>query len=181
VIGTSSALIGAGVLLVLLFVWIRAEAMARHYQSALDESFFARDEQVEICPPEFASQIFSAQDLEFISRLQSPELKKQFLRERSAVAFLWVQQTTAAIRRIMRNHLQASRLSEDIQFSTEAKILLQYAQLRLICVSLFLLIGLLGPHRLNGMAFRADKLIQRIGSALRVIEAGARTGQMDGA
>jgi len=95
------------------------------------------------------------------------DLKRHFLRERNAVAFLWVQQTTAAIRRIMRRHLEASRLSEDIEFAMEARIFLQYAQLRLICAVLFLLIGLAGPQRLHGMALSADKLTQRIGNVLR--------------
>jgi hypothetical protein len=51
----------------------------------------------------------------------------------------------------------------------------------LICAVLFLLIGLAGPHRLRGMALRADKLTQRIGEVLRELESGARTGEMDGA
>jgi hypothetical protein len=181
VIGTSSALTGAVVLLVLILVWIRAESTSRRLPSTLDGWLPDQGDAVEVCPPEFVSQIFSGQDLAFISRLESPDLKRHFLRERNAVAVLWVQQTTAAIRRIMRRHLEASRLSEDIEFAMEARIFLQYAQLRLICGVLFLLIGLAGPQRLRGMALRADKLTQRIGDVLREFECGARTGEMDGA
>jgi hypothetical protein len=181
VVGTSSALIGAVVLLGLILVWIRADATSRHPPSVLDGWVPDQGDAVEVCPPEFVSQIFSGQDLAFISRLESPDLKRHFLRERSAVALLWVQQTTAAIRRIMRRHLEASRLSEDIEFAMEARIFLQYAQLRLICGVLFLLIGLAGPQRLHGMALCADKLTQRIGDVLREFESGARTGEMDGA
>jgi hypothetical protein len=181
VIGISSAVIGAVLLLVLILVWLRADATSRHLLSALDESFSKRDELVEVCPPEFVSQIFSSQDLAFITRLESPELKSQFLGERSAVALIWVKQTTMAMRRIMRHHLQASRVSKDIEFSTEARVFLQYTQVRLICGALFLLIGLLGPQRLRGMALRANRLTQRIGSTLSEIESGTRTGQMDGA
>jgi hypothetical protein len=181
VIGTSSALIGAVVLLVLILVWIRADSASRHLPSNLDAWLPDQGDAVEVCPPEFVSQIFSGQDLAFISRIESPELKRHFLRERSAVALLWVQQTTAAIRRIMRRHLEASRLSEDIEFAMEARIFLQYAQLRLICAVLFLLIGLAGPHRLRGMALRADKLTQRIGDVLREFVSGAQAREMDGA
>jgi hypothetical protein len=181
VIGTSSALVGAVLLLVLILVWIRADSASRHPPSVLDPWLADQGDGVEVCPPEFVLQIFSGQDLAFISRLESPELKRHFLRERSAVALLWVQQTTAAIRRIMRRHLEASRLSEDIEFAMEARIFLQYAKLRLICGVLFLLIGLAGPQRLHGMALRADKLTQRIGEVLRELESGARTGEMDGA
>jgi hypothetical protein len=180
VIGTSSALIGAVVLQVLILVWIRADS-TRHPPSVLDGWLPDQGDAVEVCPPEFVSQIFSGQDLAFISRLESPDLKRHFLRERSAVALLWVQQTSAAIRRIMRRHLEASRLSEDIEFAMEARIFLQYAQLRLICGVLFLLIGLAGPQRLHGMAVRAYKLTQHIGEVLREFESGAGTREMDGA
>ena len=100
-IGTSSALIGAVVLLVLILVWIRADSTSRRLPSTLDGWLPDQGDAVEVCPPEFVSQIFSGQDLAFISRLEWPELKRHFLRERSAVALLCVQQTTTAIRRVM--------------------------------------------------------------------------------
>jgi len=181
VIGTSSALIGAVVLLVLILIWIRADSTSRRLPSTLDGWLPDQGDAVEVCPPEFVSQIFSGQDLAFISRLESPDLKRHFLRERSAVALLWVQQTTAAIHRIMRRHLEASRLSEDIEFAMEARIFLQYAQLRLICGVLFPLIGLAGPQKLHGIALYADSLTQRIGNVLREFESGAGTREMDGA
>jgi hypothetical protein len=181
VIGTSSALLGAIVLLVLILIWFRLDSTSRRRHSDLNDSFSDPDEVDQICPPEFVSQIFSGQDLAFILRLQSLELKRHFLRERNAVALLWLAQTTAAIRRIMRRHLQESRLSEDLDFSMEVRIFFQYAQLRSICGVLFLLIELLGPEKLGGMASYADKLTQRIGNALREIESGSPTGQTDGA
>ena len=81
----------------------------------------------------------------------------------------------------MRRHLEASRLSEDIEFTTETRIFLQYAQLRLICGVLFLLIGLVGPQKLHGIALYVDGLTHRIGSVLREIESGTRSREMDGA
>jgi hypothetical protein len=162
-------------------VWIRADSKSSHLPSVPDEWLPDQAGAAEVCPPEFVSQIFSCQDLEFVSGLESPDLKGRFLRERSAVALLWVQQTTAAICRIMSRHLEASRLSEDIEFAVEARIFLQYAQLRLICGVLFLLIGLAGPHRLHGMALRADELTRRIGNALGEFESGAREREMGGA
>lgn len=180
-IGTSSALIGAVVLLVLILLWIRADSASRHGACVLDEWLPDQSDAADLCPPEFVSQIFSGQDLAFISRLQSPDLKRHFLRERSAVALLWVEQTKEAIRRIMSRHLEASRLSADIEFATEARIFLQYAQLRSICSLLFLLIELAGPQRLHGMALYTDGLTQRIGNVLRELESGSRTREMDGA
>ena len=181
VIGTSSALIGAVVFLVLILVWIRADSTSRGLPSVLDTWSPDQDDAAEVCPPEFVAQIFSGQDLAFIVRLESPDLKRHFLRERNAVALFWVQQTSAVIRRIMRRHLEASRLSADIEFAMEARIFLQYAKLRLLCAVLFLLIGLAGPQKLHAIALYADRLTQRIGNVLREFESGVRTREMDGA
>ena len=180
-IGTSSALAGALLLLILILVWIRADLKSRHLPSIPEELLPENGDALEVCPPEHVSQIFSNRDLGFVSALKSRALKKQFLRERSSVALLWVSQTTSAIQGTMRRHLEASRRSRDIEISVELRILLQYAQLRFICVTLFLLIGLAGPHRLHGMALRADKLTQRIGGILAEFESGNRTPELDGA
>jgi hypothetical protein len=181
VIGSHSALAGAVVLFALMLVWIRAISRSRHVPSVLEEWTSDQAEAVEVCPLEFVSQIFSVQDLVFVTRFESPDLKRHFLKERNAVALLWVHQTTAAIGRIMSRHLEASRSSEDIEFAMEARIFLQYAHLRLVCGVLFLLIGLAGPQRLHGMALRANKLTQGIAEVVREFESGTRVRETDGA
>ena len=108
-IGPGSALIAAVGLLLLIWIWIRADATSRELPLAPDEWLPGGGEDAEACLPEFVSRIFSGDDLAFVWRLDSPELKSQFRRERHAVALLWVQQTSAAVRRIMRRHLDASR------------------------------------------------------------------------
>src|SRR3977135_3877868 len=97
VIGASSALIGAVVLLVLILAWIRADSTSRHLPSVLDAWLPDEGGAAEVCPPEFVSQIFSGRDLAFISRLESPDLKRHFLRARTAGEFIWVSQTNEAI------------------------------------------------------------------------------------
>jgi hypothetical protein len=179
--GTYSAFAGGLLLLVLVIAWVRADSASRHLPSALDGWATDQGDSVEACPPEFVSKIFSSEDLEFISQLDSPELKRHFFLERSAVALLWVRQTTAAISQVMRRHVEASRLSGDIEVATEAKILLHYAQLRLICGLLFLLIGLAGPQRLQVIALRADQLTQRIAAASREFDSATRRHEMGGA
>jgi hypothetical protein len=181
VTGTYSALAGGVLLLVLIVAWVRAESASRQLPSALDGWATDQGDSVEACPPEFVPQIFSSQDLEFISKLHSPELKRHFFLERSAVALLWAQQTSSAIRQVMWRHLEASRLRGDIEVATEAKILLQYFQLRLICSLLFLLIGLAGPQRLQVIALRADQLNQRIAAASREFESATRRHEMGSA
>jgi hypothetical protein len=149
--------------------------------SAPEEWLIDWDNNAEACPPEIVSRIFSGEDLAFVWRLDVPELKRLFRRERNAVALCWVWRTSEAVRRIMRRHLEASRMSEDLEFAVEVRIFLQYAQLQVICGVLFLLIGLAGPQRLRGMALYTERLTQSIGDVVREFETGTRAREMNGA
>ena len=180
-ISVTSAMIAALVLLVLILVWVRAAATSRELPLAPDEWLFDKGDNVEACPPEFVSRIFSRDDLAFVWRQNSPELKRLFRQERSAVALFWVHETSTAIRRIMRRHLEASRLNEDLELAVEVKVFLQYAQLRVMCGVLFLLVGLAGPQMLRGMALYTGRVTQRIGAYLREFESGTRAHEVNGA
>ena len=165
-IGASGALLVAVVLLFVILAWVRANLGQRDALSDVDPS----PPQCEnadngVCSPEFVSRIFAREDQEFISRLDSPYVERLFRRERTAVALLWVQQTSAAIRRIMLQHLETSRRSKDLHVATEAKIFAQYAQLRFLCGILFVSIELMGPQKLRGMALYAQELTQQLGHA----------------
>ena len=182
-IGTTGALLAAAALVLLLIAWIRADKALRDlsfgsegWPSGLDEG-----EELETCPPEFVSQIFASGDRDYVGRLNSRELERQFHHERNGVALLWVRQTTAVVHRIMRRHVEASRRSRDIEIMTEVKILLQYAQLRAACVLMFVGIGLAGAQEVRSVAFYADRLTQRIGQVAREFDAGLRAREMKGA
>jgi hypothetical protein len=181
VIGVAGAMIGAAALLLVILAWVRAEMGLRKSNADWDPAPPDQDESREACPLEFVTQIFSEEDLEFLSKLKSPHLDELFQRERTAVALLWVQETSAAIGLIMKRHLEASRLSEDLEFAVEARVFLLYVRLRVICGLLFLLIGLAGPQRLRGMALYTDRLTQRIGASRREFETGTRAREMNGA
>jgi hypothetical protein len=171
VTGISGALFVAVLLLFLILVWVRA-TLAQRDELSNHEAFLAREsDALAACPQEFVSRIFEGQDLEFISRFESPQLQKFFRRERNAVALLWVQETTAAIRGIMRQHLESSGRSKDLHFATEAKIFAQYAQLRFLCGILFVSIELVGPQKLRGVALYAQQLTQQLGNAQLELDA----------
>ena len=182
-IGITGALLAAAGLVLLLLAWARADKAMRDLPSGSAEWFPGREEDagISVCPPEFVSQIFSTDDRTYVLELNSRELEKQFRHERNGVALLWVQQTSASVQRIMRRHTEASRRSQDIEIMTEARILLQYAQLRSACALLFVSIGLAGAQNVRGMALYTDGLMQRIGGALREFDAGLRAHEMKGA
>ena len=182
-IGTTGALLAAAVLVLLLVAWIRADKALRDLAFRSEEwaSGLEEDSDLQACPPEFVSQIFSTCDLAYVRQENSRELERQFLHERNGVALVWVQQTSAAVRRIMRRHVEASRRSQDIEFMTEARIFLQYAQLRAACALLFVGIGLAGAQEVRGIALYAGRLTQRIGQVAREFDAGLRAREMKGA
>jgi hypothetical protein len=165
VIGVSAALLLAILLLCLILVWMRANLGLRDELSHQEALRAHESEGLEACPQEFVSRIFEGDDLKFVLGFASPQLQKFFRHERNAVALLWVQQTSVAIRRIMQQHLETSRRSKDLHVTTEAKIFAQYAQLRFLCGILFVSIELVGPQKLRGMALYAQELTQQLGHA----------------
>lgn len=181
-IGTTGALLAAAALALLLVAWIRADKALRDLPFGWEDwvSSPGEDADLSACPPEFVSQIFSSGDLAYVGRLNSRELERQFHHERNGVALLWVQQTSAGVRRIMRRHVEASRLSRDIEFLAEARIFLQYAQLRAACALLFVGIGLTGAQEVRGIALYADRLTHRIGQVAREFDAGLRERELEG-
>jgi len=110
-----------------------------------------------LCPPEFATRIFSPADWTFVSG-ESRDVVRLFQQERRVVALVWVHQTKAAIHRIMREHTQATRQSQDLRLVTEAKLLGHYVQLVAICDLLILAIQAAGPSRLGALATHAASL-----------------------
>ena len=180
-IGVWGALAGAVALLLVLLAWVRAEASSKDSRSDWGASDQEPGESVEACSPEIVSQIFSAADSKFISGFESPSLEGLFRRERTAVALHWVQEASTIIGLIMRQHLEASRLTADLEIGMEARIFLQYARLKLYCGILFVLIGLLGPQRLAGTALYAERFIQRIGEGLVEFQLAAQLRERDGA
>jgi hypothetical protein len=80
----------------------------------------------------------------------------------------------------MRRHLEASRMSADLEIAVEARIFLQYARLKLYCGILFVLIGSLGPQRLAGTALYAERFIQRLGEGLAEFQLGAELREPHG-
>jgi hypothetical protein len=162
-IGVSAALLVAILLLCLILVWMRANLGLRDEFSHQEALLTDEAEGLGTCPQEFVSRIFEREDLKFISGFEAPQLQRFFRRERNAVALLWVQQTSVAIRRIMQQHLETSRRSKDLHVATEAKIFAQYAQLRFLCGILFVSIELVGPQKLRGVALYAQGLTQQLG------------------
>jgi hypothetical protein len=170
--GVSIAFVISMLLLFLLGVWRKATVTARElppHGGVPDSAHFPP----ESCPAEYVSKIFSRDDWEFVAAMKSPALERFFREERKSLALLWVQQTTASIQKIMRQHAELSRRSEDLDFATEMKLFSRYAELRMICGILVVSIELAGPLWLRGLALHASKLSQRIEQAQEAFHSAA--------
>ncbi len=165
-IGVPTAiLLGILLLLLLLLLAARGSTAARELSSAPDLPLLDDEAGLDACPAEFVARIFSSDDWEFVSGIRSRQLQGLFRRERKLVALVWVDQTSKAIRRVMREHTEATRQSHDLHFATETKLALQYAELMFICGVLFLAIQAAGPQRVRGLALYAGTLSQRLAQA----------------
>ncbi len=179
--GVSIALISGTLLLILLLLFARKGGIAvrglpvRSYVPPDDD-----EAALETCPPEFVPKIFSQEDSEFVSKLESPHLGQLFRKERKQVALLWVRQTSAGIRRIMREHAEVARRSSDLEFRTELKVFLQYSELTLVCGILLAAIQLAGPVQVRGLALHASRLSRSIADAQEAFKAAAAGREMPG-
>jgi hypothetical protein len=118
-----------------------------------------------LCPPEFAARLFSPADSAFVSGEKSPDILRLFQHERRVVALVWVHQTKTTIQRIMRDHTQIARRSQDLHLATEARLVFHYLRLVAICDLLILAIQSAGPSRVGALATHAALLSQRFADA----------------
>jgi hypothetical protein len=182
VIGIPTAvLLGSVLLVLLLLLAARGSAAAREIASSSDVSLLDDEGGFDPCPPEFVTRIFAPDDWEFVRDAKSRELQRLFRRERKQVALVWVHQTSMAIRRIMREHTEITRQSRDLHFATEAKLVLLYGELMLICRMLFLAIQSAGPERVGGLAVYADTLSQRLARAQQDLKVVTTSQEFHGA
>jgi hypothetical protein len=130
---------------------------------------------------ECVGRIFSRQDQKYVREIKSPRLRGLFQRERKSLAHFWVDQTRTRIRAILREHVETARRSSELELGTEAKILLQYAELRTLCAMMDVCIVCTGPEWLRRAALYANEVSERLGEAQRSLAMTARSREMEGA
>lgn len=157
----AAVIIAMLLLLFLLVLAVRSMVSPPELSSVLNASL-PGDPELTLCPSEFVARIFSHGDQEFVAATRSSDLEKLFKQERKAVALAWVQQTSAAIRCIMGEHVIAARHSKNVQLTTEVRLFALYVRLIFICWVLFAVIHSTGPLWLRGLAIYADSQSRRI-------------------
>ena len=169
-VGVSATLVTSFMALLLLLV-VKGIAAGGSVPSAADATLPDDMEEFPPCSREFVGRVFSLDDSQFVSSMKSPALEKLFCSERKAVALLWVRQTSAAVQQTMREHRLIARSSEDLEFSTEVKLLLLYAELMCICGVLFVAIQSAGPLWLRSLALHVEVHAQHLAEVQQSFQA----------
>lgn len=129
-----------------------------------DEAIRSRQDglQPRLCSQEIVERIFSVCDYRFIHELNSPRLQRIYGRERKAIARHWLHQVSVGVRSILRDHLRASRRSQDLEIGGEFEILFRYLELRILCGLIVISLLLVQPGMLHALATRASGLFYRL-------------------
>jgi hypothetical protein len=109
-------------------------------------------------PPFVAEAVFSLRDWIFIQRESSPLLSSLFVHERRALATRWLWDCLAQIGKVRANHLRQSRHSGDLDVVSEAKLLLLFCYLAVVCRCLLVAVRFLHPTTPRALALHVHKL-----------------------
>lgn len=156
----SSLIAGVVLLLLLMGLATKGWLAARGLQEPALEAGEA--DAAQACPDVFVSRVFSRGDWEFVHGLRADDIERLFRRERKKVALVWVRQTSAMIKKTVREHAGAARQSKNLEFSTEIRIFAQFLTLMALCGILSIAIQTAGPLSLAGLAHFVQRLSLRI-------------------
>jgi hypothetical protein len=106
--------------------------------------------------------IFSGDDRQFIREEGDKQVSSLFRRERRRLALRWIERQNYQSTLIMRRHREASGRAADLQPAKEATLFLRYFELKLMFEVLAVLVWMVGPEGLRGLAERADKVLRGI-------------------
>jgi hypothetical protein len=151
--------ISIGIAVVLLLLLFFAASQSEHGdEEFLDGEDEGRAVRAIECPPELVRRLFSREDWEFVSKIDSPQLLRVFRKERKVVASQWVRQTSNEISRALREHTRNARNSANLSVAVELQILRRFAGLRMLCGILVVLMRFVDLPVLLGLANRAGRL-----------------------
>jgi len=156
----------AGALVVFLGRSLQGPREASYIETSYERSFL-RD-QDDVGSSEAARQIFSVQDEQFVSAERDQGLLQLFRHERKRLALRWIARQKFAAAAIMRDHWRVSRTATDLQPAAELRLLVRYAQLKLTCEFLLVVVWLFGPQGWRGLAEQAEAACHGV----RVLGAG---------
>jgi len=165
----------------LLLLWALFAFLEKDHSvsSSVSDSFSLPSGQAGSCDSqEFAAlghALFSDQDWAFVQSEQSPSLNKLFIEERRALIAHWLRESSARLHAIRMDHVQNSRHAENLDVVAEAKLLLLFSYLGLLCWSLLLIVRFSHPAAPSVLATHFQSVSSRLfaSSSRRVLAPAA--------
>lgn len=96
---------------------------------------------------ELTGRIFDREDSDFVASETSRQITRQFRRERTALALEWLRAIRGRVNQLMRGHLRASRINDDLKPADEIKLWFEFLLFQLTSGILYLVIWVCGPAR----------------------------------
>jgi hypothetical protein len=149
-------------LLSFLVAALLGSALLRFLRSDPSPSDIGETQSPGAHPPFVAEVVFSLRDWIFVQQESSPLLNALFVHERRALAMRWLRDCLAQIRMVRANHLRQSRHSSDLNVAAEAKLLLLFFYLAVVCRCLLVAVRVLHPATPRAVALHVHKLAGRI-------------------
>jgi|SRR5271163_3505832 len=134
----------AGILVLFLLLFLRRHAAAASPSAAVPAVRYL-PEPSPLNAAAINRAIFSERDWSFIQSQNCPALETLFRQERKAIAALWLSNASARIAEIRKDHLQKSRVAQDLSPAKEFALLLRFVYLSAGCRLGILLVHLAGP------------------------------------
>lgn len=137
-------------LLALVLLLLRRTAPSRmDTQQSLDEEAHEAAPHLRPFPLHLGDRLFGLEDWEFVVRQKSPELKRQFLQYRTALALAWLRAARANATALVRAHSKASRKNSRLEPLIELGVIGDYLALQGLYWIITALIWLRGPVALK--------------------------------
>jgi hypothetical protein len=105
------------------------------------------------------SRVFSDEDSTFVDDLGSAELRGALLAERKRLAIRWIRSNAVEAGSTVHAHMLLAAKAGDLRVLGEARLVLRYLELLLVCSFLIVLVWTFGPGGLRGLAEQADVLM----------------------
>ncbi len=109
----------------------------------------------DLLPPATVGQLFSPDDWGFVHKATSRRIERLFVRERTALALFWLEETRRQMSGLMKLHRRAARSSGSIKPGAETRLAIRFAAFLIGCDFLYLAIVLWGPFRVRAAIARA--------------------------
>jgi xanthosine utilization system XapX-like protein len=153
-------LLGAVMLLLVFFLWIRAGL--RHEQNRDAYEVYAEEFKRDSLAAGLSARIFSSEDSEFVASKTCASIARAFRKERTTLALEWLRGVRTQVNCLFRSHLQAARQNPDLKPAGELRLGMHFLAFQLTTGILYIVIRVRGPVPAARLLLLSLELSERV-------------------